>query len=574
MKRPIVLATALASGLVLAACSGAPAPTETGAASAPESAPASAPESAPDSGAASVPESAPASAGAEDGLVVSTPPGTGPVDNVNWNLGDGEPLSLDPNLTWNGSQNFVGINLCESLLTIAADGSIQPGLATEVVQQDPTTLVATLRSDATFWDGTPVTAADAAFSLDRARTDPTSQYAGDLASVASITATDDVTLTITLSKPDVLVRSNLATSASAVVSKAFFDANKDTFGKPGGQVMCSGPYKLDSWTAGKDIVISVNPTWWGKGEGKQLTQKITYTFVTDPAAAVAGMKSGAIDGAFLLTPSAIPPLQQATNGAVGFGRGTAFQAWVPIVGSGGPLANPKLREALAKALDYPSIIKNDTAGAGSPAKALATPGSWGYAVDAYQAAWDALPTPAQDLEAAKQLVAESGVENPRLVIAAFSELPDSVNSALVLQSAANAVGFDASVEKVGFDFAATLFSGEKKPDIDIFATNYLSLVTDPLSIYSQVGLPEGAANWGGYDNPQVAELLTKALGTTDEAERAKLVIEAQAIMVQEFAWIPTATSPNAFFLSNDVTGAVVSAPAHLWSPWATQLGAP
>jgi peptide/nickel transport system substrate-binding protein len=562
MKRPIVLATALASGFVLAACSGAPAPTESGAASDPAPA-ASGPSAA----------TAAAPADSEDGLVVSMPPGTGPVENVNWNLGDGEPLSLDPSLTWSGSQNFVGVNLCESLLTIAADGTIQPGLATEVVQQDPTTLVATLRSDATFWDGTPVTAADAAFSLDRARTDPTSQYAGDLASISSVAATDDSTLTITLSKPDVLVKSNLATSASAVVSKAFFEANTDTFGKPGGQVMCSGPYKLDSWTPGKDIVISVNPTWWGKGEGKQLAQKITYTFVTDPSAAVAGMKSGAIDGVFLLPPSAIPPLQQATNGAVGFGRGTAFQAWVPIVGSGGPLADPKLREALAKALDYASIIKNDTAGAGSPAKALATPGSWGYAVDTYRAAWDQLPTPAQDIEAAKQLVAESGVSNPRLVIAAFSELPDSVNGALVLQSAANAVGFDASIKKIGFDYVNTLYSGAEKPDIDIFQTNYLSLVTDPLSIYSQVGLPEGAANWGGYDNPQVAELLTQALGATDEAERAKLVIEAQTIMTQDHAWIPTTTSPNAFFLSNEMTGAIVTAPAHLWSPWAVQLGA-
>lgn len=559
MKRPLVLVAALASGLVLAACTGAPAPSDSGAASGSATAP---------SGSSS------ASPGADDGLVVSTPPGAGPVDNVTWNLGDGEPLSIDPNLTWSGSQNFVGTNLCESLLTIAADGTIQPGLATDVVQQDPTTLVATLRPDATFWDGTPVTAADAAFSLDRARTDPTSQYAGDLASIASVAATDTSTLTITLSKPDVLVRSNLATSASAVVSKAFFEANADTFGTPGGQVMCSGPYKLDSWTPGKDIVISVNPTWWGKGEGKQLTQQITYTFVTDPAAAVAGMKSGEINGAFLLPPSAIPPLQQATNGAVGFGRGTAFQAWVPIVGSGGPLANPKLREALAKALDYPSIIKNDTAGAGSPAKALATPGSWGYEVETYSAAWDQLPTPAQDLEAAKQLVAESGVSKPRLVIAAFSELPDSVNSALVLQSAANSIGFDATIKKIGFDYANTLFSGEKKPDIDIFQTNYLSLVTDPLSIYSQVGLPKGAANWGGYDNPQVAEVLTKALGTIDEAERAKLVIEAQTIMTQDFAWIPTTTSPNAYFLSSNITGALVTAPAHIWSPWATQLGAP
>ena len=55
------------------------------------------------------------------------------------------------------------------------------------------------------------------------------------------------------------VTPGIARSASAVVSKAFYEANKDTFGKPGEKVMCSGPYKLDSWTPGKSIVTSVNP---------------------------------------------------------------------------------------------------------------------------------------------------------------------------------------------------------------------------------------------------------------------------------------------------------------------------
>jgi peptide/nickel transport system substrate-binding protein len=552
-RRPALVGTASALTLVLAACSGAPAPSSSGTNS---------------------PAAAESAAAAIDDLTVSTPPGVSPIANVNWNLGEGEPLSLDPSLTWSGSQNFVGVNLCESLLTIAPDGSIQPGLATEVTETDPTTLVAKLRTDATFWDGTPVTAQDAAFALDRARTDPASQYAGDLKAISNVTATDASTLTITLSKPDVLVRSNLATSASAVYSKSFFEANKETFGQPGGSLMCSGPYSLDSWTPGKSIVITANPSWWGKGEGKQLTGQITYSFVTDPAAAVAGMKSGQIDGAFLLPPSSISPLKDATNGSVGFGRGTAFGAWVPIWNSEGSMSNPKLREALAKSLDYTSLIQTMTGGSGSPAKALATPGSWGYAVDAYRAAWDALPLPTQDLEAAKKLVAESGVSNPRLVIAAFSELPDSVNSALVLQAAAKSVGFDASIKKVGFDFAGILFSSEEKPDIDIFETNFLSLVTDPLSIYSMVGLPDGSANWGGYSNPQAADLLAKALVTVDENERAAIVIEAQSLMTQDFAWIPTTTSPNAYFLSNAITGAVVTAPAHIWSPWANQLGAP
>jgi peptide/nickel transport system substrate-binding protein len=257
---------------------------------------------------------------------------------------------------------------------------------------------------------------------------------------------------------------------------------------------------------------------------------------------------------------------------MGFGQGSSFGAWVPVMNTGRSMSNPKLREALALSLDYASLVKNDTAGAGIPAKALAVPGSWGYEVGTYQAAWDALPDPVTDLEAAKKLVAESGVSNPELVIQAWSELPDSVNQALVLQQAANSVGFNATILKVGFDRVEDIFSGAIKADMDIFGTNYLSIFADPLSIYSQIGLEEGSGNWGGYSNAKVSELIKDAFAATTDEERAKITVEIQSLMTADFAWLPTTTSPSPFFISNELSGVVPAAPAHLWSAWAVNLG--
>jgi peptide/nickel transport system substrate-binding protein len=265
-------------------------------------------------------------------------------------------------------------------------------------------------------------------------------------------------------------------------------------------------------------------------------------------------------------------LQASTVGTLGFGDGSAFAAWVPIVNTERSMSNPKLREALAKSLDYASLVATETAGAGIPAKAVGVPGSWGNEKAAYQAAWDALPDPVTDLDSAKKLVAESGVSNPELVIAAWSELPDSVNQALVLQQAANSVGFNATINKIGFDRAADLYSGTKKEDIDIFATNYLSFISDPLYVYSQIGLEAGSANWGGYSNAKVSELLKSALATTDDAERAKITIEIQSLLVADYAWLPTTTSPTPFFISNELSGVVPTGPAHLWYAWAINLG--
>jgi peptide/nickel transport system substrate-binding protein len=544
MKK-LVLATGSAALLLLTACGGAAAPESSA------------------SGEAT-------SSGIE--LVKAMPAGVGPVENVNWNLGDGEPLSLDPNLSWSGSQNFVGNLMCESLLSTTPEGGLEPGLATDVSYTDATTLVAKLREGVTFWDGSALTADDVVYSIDKARTNEVSQFVGDLASVASVEATDASTVTIKLSEPNSLIRGALSTGAGAVVSKASAEGNAN-FGLPGDTSMsCTGPYMLKEWTAGSKIVVESNPTWWNKGDGKQLTKQITFSFITDPAAAVAGYESGELDGGFLIPASSIKALQASTVGTLGFGDGSAFAAWVPVVNTERSMSNPKLREALAKSLDYANLVATDTAGAGIPAKAVGVPGSWGNDKAAYQAAWDALPDPVTDLDAAKKLVAESGVSNPELVIAAWSELPDSVNQALVLQQAANSVGFNATINKIGFDRAADLYSGAKKEDIDIFATNYLSFISDPLYVYSQIGLEAGSANWGGYSNAKVSELLKSALATTDDAERAKITIEIQSLLVADYAWLPTTTSPTPFFISNELSGVVPTGPAHLWYAWAINLG--
>lgn len=544
MKK-LVLATGSAALLLLTACGGAAAPESSA------------------SGEAN-------SSGIE--LVTAMPAGVGPVENVNWNLADGEPLSLDPNLYWSGSQNFVGNLMCESLLSTTPTGGLEPGLATDVSYSDDKTLVVKMREGVTFWDGSAVTADDVVFSIERARTNELSQFAGDLTSIASVEATDATTVTIALSEPNSLVRSALSTGAAAVVSKASAEGNAD-FGMPGNTSMvCSGPYTLKEWTTGTKIVVEANPNWWNKGQGKQLTKQITFSFITDPAAAVAGYESGELDGGFLIPPSSIKALQDSSVGTLGFGQGSTFGAWVPIMNTERSMSNPKLREALALSLDYASLVKNDTAGAGIPAKALAVPGSWGYEVQTYQAAWNALPDPVTDLDAAKKLVAESGVSNPELVIAAWSELPDSINQALALQQAANSVGFNATILKVGFDRATDIFSGAKKTDLDIFATNYLSMVSDPLSIYSQIGLEEGAGNWGGYINPKVSELIKNALAASNEAERAKITVEIQSLITADNAWLPTTTTPSPFFISNELSGVVPGAPANVWSAWAINLG--
>src|SRR5580704_1315585 len=102
---------------------------------------------------------------ATKGLVTTTAAGTKPVPSVTWAVYR-DVNSLDPIYAFDYPENTAISLMCESLLRQAPDGSIGPGVAT-VANPSPTEMVFTLKPGVTFWDGSPVTAADVVFSLDR-----------------------------------------------------------------------------------------------------------------------------------------------------------------------------------------------------------------------------------------------------------------------------------------------------------------------------------------------------------------------------------------------------------------------
>ena len=124
----------------------------------------------------------------QDELVTTTPPGTGPLDTLKWNL-PYEPLSIDPMRSFNYAENTVVANMCDSLMRLTPDLKITPGLAERVDSPDPLTQVYTLRPNVRFWDGKPMTADDVAYSLNRQlNPDNGSYFANYYTKVASVQA--------------------------------------------------------------------------------------------------------------------------------------------------------------------------------------------------------------------------------------------------------------------------------------------------------------------------------------------------------------------------------------------------
>jgi ABC-type transport system substrate-binding protein len=89
----------------------------------------------------------------EDQLVESMPASDTAVDEVTWSIIEGEPATLDPT----SSANLIIPNLCDNLLSLQPDFSVEPGLATSAEWKDDTTFIIDLRDDVTFWDGSEMT---------------------------------------------------------------------------------------------------------------------------------------------------------------------------------------------------------------------------------------------------------------------------------------------------------------------------------------------------------------------------------------------------------------------------------
>src|SRR5690606_36612459 len=98
-----------------------------------------------------------------------------------------------------------------------------------------------------------------------------------------------------------------ATPEFMVVKQAYTQEQGATFATPAGGLMCTGPYRLEGWDPGKTISIARNDGWWRR-DALPKVASIDFTFVTDPAAQLAALSNGEVQGLWGITISALDAL--------------------------------------------------------------------------------------------------------------------------------------------------------------------------------------------------------------------------------------------------------------------------
>ena len=186
---------------------------------------------------------------------------------------------------------------------------------------------------------------------------PNCDYGGEF---KSIEAVDEFTVKVTLCVPDPAFPSKIAFSSFAIQPKEHLEA---TNGSPLENPIGTGPYKVESWERGNQLVFTRFDDYWGE---KALSQTLVFRWGTESAQRLLELQSGTVDGIDNPGPDdfakieADPNLQLITRPALnimylGFNNNPQVEGWD---NSTNPLANEKVRQAIAMGVDRERVVAN------------------------------------------------------------------------------------------------------------------------------------------------------------------------------------------------------------------------
>ncbi|WP_448005967.1 ABC transporter substrate-binding protein [Agromyces bauzanensis] len=454
----------------------------------------------------------------------------------------------------------------EGLVSLDADGALQPGLAESWEQVDDVTYVYELRDDATFQDGTPVTVEDVVFSLEQARDETLSPgLAYYLSGVDTIEQTGEEQVTITLAAPDAAFAKNMSTGGAAfITSKAFWEEHEGRVGTSEALLLGSGPYRVTEFVPDSHVSFERVDTWWGALPD---VEKIRVEFIPDESTRLLAAQSGDVDLAFNV------PLAQSTQWESLDTMRVEYVNDLSYVGmyfntALAPFDDPKVREAFAHAVDRDAVVERVLRGHGEAATAIATPESLGsvYSADEARELLGSIPQYDFDLDAAAKALADSahpdGFETELLTP---STGPQLGTAAQALAENLAQIGITLNVREVPIEeWLASLDPGS---EYGVGFMWYFSTLGDPAEVPSYL---LGAGNLSNYENPEVVDLLTQAGAESDATARIDLILEAETLQAEDVVNVPLWWGQSATAFGREL-GMDEYSPFAFISAWPTAL---
>ncbi|MFE6996410.1 ABC transporter substrate-binding protein [Microbacterium sp. NPDC057659] len=441
----------------------------------------------------------------------------------------------DPGRNYVPTGNMVLHAVYDTLLTFHGDSTTpEPDLATMEQNADATEFTFTLQDGRTFSDGTPVTADDVVFSLNRVA-GITDSKANFLMTGITVTKVDDKTVKLSTKTPSLqlpaivtnpslsilnskLVKENGGTADMSDGAKSWLDANSAG----------SGPYTLDSLDLTSQVVLVKNKDY--DGEDKAAYDKIVVRNISQSSTQLTNLKGGDSNIAVDLSGDQVKDLGDGFTVDSAPSAQTLFLLINQDKAVGGVTASPKFAEAVRYALDYDKLL--ELAGAGSvQATGVIPPMFAGANKEGVK----------QDLDRAKTALADSGYKGEEIKLQFPNDNPvggvEFTPVAERVQEQLKAAGINASLAPAPFATEVEPYVGGKEAfSLWYWGPDYADTTSFlPFGPGQKVGLRAG---WPATADSAIADLVTKAQNATTVDERNGLFGDYAKAMQESGPFVP------------------------------------
>ena len=469
----------------------------------------------------------------------------------------------DPKFTNGNPSIWAQGQIFANLIINSPDGTeLLPSLAESwSISEDATTYTFKLRTNAGFCNGDMITAEDVKFSFDRAM-EPGSRVTWQFPANPVVTAVDEHTIEIKLSRPNVAFVSYLTLWGSHVMSKAYAEevGEEVLATKP----MGSGAFCLESWDMGQVAILTPNPNYFDPD--KPYVDRVEMRVVQDDNARVLQLRSGAVDVALQIPFSQVASLENAPGLKAHMVTIYGTAAIVPNVVKVPALADVKVRQAIAHAVDREAMIDAMLFGNGEPAQSpFYGPGIM-FWTDDYAVSYD--------LDKAKALMAESSVPDGfsvTLTIPSGDEM--AAQTAVILNDQLGEIGINVIISPVEAGTRWAMWSGGDFEMLYKLGTNDVidPAMNIPFDFWPKtIGGSDSA--FSGYVNERIIEISVAAEGEQDPAKRKVLYDELQKIAMEEMPQLYLFHPTVVYAVRDEVKNfAVFPTKLHrFWETWKVQ----
>lgn len=454
---------------------------------------------------------------------------------------------LDPVITTAHITRNHAYMIYDVLIAQDSEFQPQPQMADWTVSEDGLVYTFTLREGLTFHDGAPVTAADAVASLNRwAQKDAGGQVIMDR--TASLEATDDATITWTLTEPfvpmlDVLSKQSAIPPFIMPARVAETSADEAIT-----EYVGSGPFRFveDEFQPGLMVVYEKfdayvprdEPADWMAGGKVVNVDRVEWVNMPDVQTAVNALSGGEIDYIEAMQVDLIPLLEGDPNIVVEKREPTGMQTMTRMNFLHPPFDNPQIRQAALKAVTQEPVL---AAMVGNPEYYQVCGAVLGCGTPLESDAGAETLTQGGGAEEARALLEQAGYDGTPVVIMAPTDLVALVTQPVVVSQALREAGFTVDMQPMDWQTLVTRRASQAAPaegGWNIFITNWMvPEISNPISNPMLNGRGEEA--WFGWPTDETIEALKEEfIDAPDAAAQAEVAARIQAHALENGLLIP------------------------------------